>query len=31
MGRPAATLFNGVIYMGFASHGDDGPYYGWLL
>jgi hypothetical protein len=31
MGRPAVTLLNGTIYLGFASHGDDGPYYGWLL
>jgi hypothetical protein len=31
MNRPAVTLANGNIYLGFASHGDMGPYYGWLL
>lgn len=31
MNRVATTLINGNIYLGFASHGDDGPYYGWLL
>ncbi len=31
MNRVATTLINGEIYVGFASHGDDGPYYGWLL
>jgi hypothetical protein len=31
MNRVATTLINGVIYLGFASHGDAGPYYGWLL
>ncbi|HEY2762198.1 MAG TPA: hypothetical protein VGI75_15675, partial [Pirellulales bacterium] len=31
MNRVATTLINGEIYLGFASHGDDGPYYGWLL
>jgi len=31
MGRTSLSLINGVIYMGFASHGDDGPYYGWIL
>src|SRR3984957_13397784 len=31
MGRTALSLINGVVYFGYASHGDDGPYYGWLL
>jgi hypothetical protein len=31
MGRGAMSLINGNLYFGFASHGDDGPYYGWLL
>ena len=31
MNRVATTLVNGEIYLGFASHGDNGPYYGWLL
>jgi hypothetical protein len=31
MNRVAITILNGVAYLGFASHGDDGPYYGWIL
>lgn len=31
MQRTAVTLVNGNVYLGFASHGDVGPYYGWLL
>jgi hypothetical protein len=31
MERPAVTLVNGQLYLAFASHGDDGPYYGWVL
>ena len=31
MERTAVTLINGTVYLGFASHGDDGPYYGWVL
>ena len=29
--RPALAYYNGYVYVAFGSHGDNGPWHGWLF
>ena len=31
MNRVALNLFNGYLYIAFGSHGDNGPWHGWVM
>ena len=29
--RTALNYYNGYVYIGYAAHGDNGPWHGWLF
>jgi Legume lectin domain/Chitobiase/beta-hexosaminidase C-terminal domain len=31
LNRAALSYYNGIVYAGFGSHGDNGPWHGWLI
>jgi hypothetical protein len=31
LNRAALSYYNGIVYAGFGSHGDNGPWHGWVM